>query len=349
MSDSMSCLQFCNGKFTTGRKLLTLGTKEYAKTVYGYSIKNNHQRPKSPLPSRPADISYFNFKKKGQLNTTWLGHASLMINIDGYKILTDPIFEKKVSILGPRRMHGKLPLKTEEIKDIDIVIISHDHHDHLNKNAVKHLLPVTRMFIVPLGLGKWLSSWGVPEDKFIELNWWDEYQFDDHLNITATPSQHASGRGLKDRDSTLWASWVIQSRNFNLFFSGDTGYFKGFKDIGEKLGPFDMTFLECGAYDDMWSKIHMFPEETVQAHIDLKGKLLHPIHWGTFNLSLHSWYDPMQRLTKAAKHHGIPVATPIAGQSIQYGTKNLGSLWWEAVRSQAEQKRFYPNPMLIFE
>ncbi len=333
--------QYYNGKFKGDKPALTMSFQDYIASTWRFIFEKNDQVPSGPLPSRPVDLSYFNTTKKDQLSSTWLGHSSLMINMNGYKILTDPVFENKISMVGPTRFNSHFPLNPEKLTDIDVVIISHDHYDHLNKYSIKLLIPVTKKFVVPLAIGKQLVSWGVPEKKIISLDWWEAFLFDDNLTITATPAQHFSGRGLLDRNKTLWASWVIKSNNFNIFYSGDSGYFNGFKRIGEKLGPFDMTFIECGAYDELWSPVHMFPEETVQAHIDLKGNILHPIHWGTFNLALHPWYEPMQRLIKAANLKNISVATPISGQSILYpregqyrkngkkDAKRLGSSWWE--------------------
>ncbi|MBT7261377.1 MAG: hydrolase [Desulfobacula sp.] len=321
--------QYQNGKFKGDKEAMTMTVKDYIASTWRFLFEKNNQTPKGPLPTRPVDLSYFNTKTKDQLNSTWLGHSSLMINMNGYKILTDPVFEKKVSMVGPTRFNGELPLNPEKLADIDVVIISHDHYDHLNKYSIMLLIPVTKYFVVPLAIGERIAAWGVPENKIITLDWWENFLFDDNLFITATPAQHFSGRGMFDRNETLWASWVIKSKDFNIFYSGDSGYFKGFKKIGEKFGPFDMTFMECGAYDEMWRPVHMFPEETAQAHIDLKGNILHPIHWGTFNLALHPWYEPMQRLMEAADSHGIKVATPMAGQSIIYGRDNLGFSWWK--------------------
>ena len=257
--------QYQNGKFNGDIEALTMTIKDGIFSTWQFLFKKNNQTPKGPLPTQHVELSYFNTTRKDLLNSTWLGHSSLMININGYKILTDPVFTKKVSIVGPARFNGELPLNPKDLTDIDVVIISHDHYDHLNKYSIKLLTPITQRFIVPLAVGKRLAAWGVPENKI----------------------------------------------------------------IGKKFGPFDMTFIECGAYNELWRPVHMFPEETVQAHMDLKGKLLHPIHWGTFNLALHPWYEPMQRLTKAAQSSHIPVATPISGQSIQCGTDDIGSSWWE--------------------
>ncbi len=171
----------------------------------------------------------------------------------------------------------------------------------------------------------------MPRDKIIELDWWEEYKVDENLLIAATPAQHFSGRGLTDRDETLWASWVIRAPHHKIYFSGDSGYFDGFKKIGEKYGPFDMTFLETGAYNEKWHHIHMYPEETVQAHVDLRGRVLHPIHWATFNLSLHSWYDPMERLTKAADSLEVVTSTPVVGETTIYDGYIPQKKWWEEV------------------
>jgi L-ascorbate metabolism protein UlaG (beta-lactamase superfamily) len=252
-----------------------------------------------------------------------------MINIDGYKILADPVFEKRISVFGPTRFNGDVPLDIQQIPQIDAVLISHDHYDHLNKFTVQFLTEKSDKFIVPLHVGALLIDWGVPQDKIVELDWWQEYRLDQNLMVAATPAQHFSGRGITDRNKTLWASWVIQTPFHNLFFSGDSGYFGGFKQIGEKYGPFDMTFIECGAYGEGWPKVHMFPEQTVQAHLDLKGNVLHPIHWGTFNLALHPWYEPMVRLTAAANLKNVKIATPIVGETTVYDMRIPVARWWE--------------------
>lgn len=335
--------QFHNKQFSSGTKALTMTAKDYISSTWQFIFNKNNQTPKDPLPMQKADLSYFNTPKKDTLSSTWLGHSSVMIRIGQYKIITDPVFEQKVSVIGPKRFNKGFPLTPEQLTDIDVIIISHDHYDHLNKETIQRLSGVTKTFIVPLAVGQRLVSWGIPEEKIIELDWWENYMFDNGLTITATPAQHFSGRGINDRNKTLWASWVIQTPEYKLFFSGDSGYFNGFKEIGDKLGPFDITYMECGAYNKLWQGVHMFPEETVQAHIDLKGKILHPIHWGTFNLSVHPWYEPMQRLKIAAKANHIQTATPMAGQTIIYNSAPYGSDWWQAAlnhknRSQTQQE-----------
>ncbi len=322
--------QYRDGKFTSGKEALTMTPKDWVTSSWRFLFEKNRQTPDGPIPAQPVDLTLFNQKSDTGLNSTWIGHSSLLINISGYRILTDPVFETKVSIVGPTRYNGDAPLDPDELPDIDVVIISHDHYDHLNKASILKLVEKTRLFITPLAVGARLFDWGVPKEKILEMDWWETHNFDGTLTITATPAQHFSGRGMLDRNKTLWASWVIHTPEFNIFFSGDSGYFDGFKAIGERFGPFDMTFMECGAYDKLWHGVHMFPEETVKAHLDLKGNLLHPIHWGTFNLALHPWHDPMNRVEKAAQKHNITLVTPIAGQTIEYDSGTYGDAWWHA-------------------
>jgi L-ascorbate metabolism protein UlaG (beta-lactamase superfamily) len=187
----------------------------------------------------------------------------------------------------------------------------------------------TGLFIVPLAVGADLEDAGVAREKIIELDWWDEYQVTERLMVAATPAQHFSGRGVADRNETLWASFVVKGPHHIIYYSGDSGYFDGFKMIGEKYGPFDIAIVESGAYDERWHHIHMFPEEAVQASIDLQSEILHPIHWATFNLALHSWYDPMQRLTTAADSLGIVAATPVVGETTVFGEYIPTDRWWE--------------------
>ncbi len=318
-----------DGKFDSNGSEPEMSFKSFISMAGEYFFKRNSRTPDTSLPVRQADMSFFNREGHGQLNATWLGHSSLMINIDGFRIVTDPVLEKRVSILGPSRYNGEVPVDVDDIPDIDVVIISHDHYDHLNKYSIQKLHGRTSRFIVPLNVGKRLIAWGVPEEKVVELSWWQEYKINSELLIAATPAQHFSGRGIGDRNETLWASWVIGTKWHTVFFSGDSGYFGGFRQIGEKYGPFDMTFIECGAYGESWPGVHMFPEQTVQAHLDLNGGILHPIHWGTFNLAFHPWFEPMERLTAAAWEEGVTVATPVVGGSTVFGDTPRSERWWE--------------------
>ena len=321
--------QYKDGKFVNQVEWKQPSAGEFIGSAWKFLFTGDQRTPNDRLPRQQVDLSKFNSEGKNQLNATWLGHSSLLINIDGYKIITDPVFEKKVSFFGPTRFNGEVPLDVELLPEIDLVLISHNHYDHLNKYSIQLLNGRTKRFIVPLAVGPQLEEWGVPRAKITELDWWDEIFIDKNFMIAAAPTQHFSGRGLTDRDETLWASFVVKTQNHKIYFTGDSGYFDGFKKIGEKYGPFDMTFIECGAYNEKWHHIHMYPEETVQAHLDLKGKILHPIHWGTFNLSLHSWYEPMERLSKAAELAGVKTATPIVGETTVNDSNIPTEKWWE--------------------
>jgi L-ascorbate metabolism protein UlaG (beta-lactamase superfamily) len=328
-SQTIDSPAYTKGKFENMENTLVMSFADFFSTTWEFLFTSNNRTPNSALPVKPVDLSHFSNQDGSQLNVTWLGHSSLMINIDGYKILTDPVFEKRVSILGPSRFNGDVPLDIHQVPNVDVVIISHDHYDHLNRYSVQKLIDKANRFIVPLAVGEYLVDWGVPRQKIIGLDWWQEHRIDKDLEVAATPAQHFSGRGIFDRNKTLWASWVIKTPFHIIFFSGDSGYFDGFKQIGEKYGPFDMTFIECGAYGEGWPKVHMFPEQTVQAHLDLKGNVLHPIHWGTFNLALHPWYEPMVRLTAAADLENIETATPVVGETTIYGMRQTAKRWWE--------------------
>lgn len=321
--------QFREGKFLNPGENIDLAFGSMLGTMWEFATRDNDRKPKVELPRQPVDLAAHEIRDQDQLVVSWLGHSSLLINIDGVLLLTDPVLEKRISLFGPTRFNGEPPVAVEELPPIDLVLISHDHYDHLNKFTIKSIHGKVGQFVAPLGVGQLLAKWGVPEEKIVELDWWETAEIEGLPTIVSTPAQHFSGRGLFDRNKSLWTSYVVLSENHKIFFGGDSGYFGGFKRIGDKYGPFDMTFLECGAYNDKWAAIHMRPEETAQAHLDLRGRVLHPIHWGTFNLSLHPWYEPMRRLTRAAKSHEIALATPVVGGTTIYAESVPDSQWWE--------------------
>lgn len=305
-----------------------MSLQDHVKMYWQFFFEKGNKYPNEPLPQQEVALEQFLGGEGTDLKTAWLGHSCLLINISGYTVLTDPVFTDKVSPIGPTRFNTQLPLKPSDLESVDVVIISHDHYDHLNKDSIQQLSRKTGVFIVPVGVGNRLQGWGVSESKIVELNWWDEYQYKDHLTIAATPAQHFSGRGLFDRNKTLWASWVIHTSERRVFFSGDTGYFQGFKEIGLKYGPFDVAFMECGAYNERWANVHMLPEQTVQAFLDLGGAILQPLHWATFNLALHPWYEPVERLTSEAWKKNVFVSIPEIGQVINYSKGVVTHQWW---------------------
>jgi len=262
---------------------------------------------------------------------TWFGHSAFYLEIEGKKILFDPMFNLRpspVPWVGTKRYTGNLLDMLDDFPQLDAVMISHDHYDHLDDQSIQRLKDKASRFIVPLGVRKHLIKWGVAADKISEHDWWEEIQFND-LTLACTPARHFSGRGLHDRNTTLWCSWVILGQECKVFYSGDSGYGPHFKDIGKRYGPFNVTLMECGQYDERWSAIHMKPEETVQAHLDVKGDLLLPVHWGGFTLAYHAWTDPVERAMEAALKNEVRMLTPKIGETVLVDSKDFPSnLWW---------------------
>ncbi|MFM0736301.1 MBL fold metallo-hydrolase [Paraburkholderia xenovorans] len=266
-----------------------------------------------------------------------LGHSTMLLKLRGQFWLTDPVFAERASPfkrLGPKRFHAP-PIALDDLPPLRGVILSHDHYDHLDRETVLALAATTGVFLTPLGVGDRLIEWGVEASKVRQFDWWQSVEIDG-LAFTATPAQHFSGRSLFDGNSTLWASWVIVDDALRVFFSGDTGYFDGFRTIGERLGPFDVTLLETGAYDAMWPYVHMQPDETVQAHVDLRGRWLVPVHNGTFDLAMHRWQEPYERVSGLALARGIPLATPRMGERLNLDAPHRGERWWREVVENAE-------------
>jgi len=301
---------------------MTEAAKEY--------FKGGQERvPKTPPPVVKVGRKIFK-DKNDAMQVTWLGHSSVLIQIDGKSFLTDPMFGRRASpipLLGPKRFNAELSLPPKDIPALDAILISHDHYDHLDYGTIKKLHPKTGCFLVPLGVGGHLRRWGVRKDKIVELDWQQEIDFGG-VTLAAVPSRHFSGRSIRDRNRTLWCSWVILGENHKIYFGGDSGYGPHFKQIGEKYGPFDLTLLENGAYSRYWPFVHMMPEQTAQAHLDLKGKVLLPIHWAQFNLSLHPWTDPIERLLKKAEQESILVTTPGIGESFTLKSQTPRTKWW---------------------
>lgn len=300
-------------------------------------IKGNPQsRPDWPIPVQTLDRANRSDNRLAQI--TWFGHSAVLLELDGKIILLDPMLEKypsPVPIIGGKRYSQSLPMDLATLPQIDVVLLSHNHYDHLSCDSILRIKDRVRKFIVPQGLSGHLIEWGVDPQLIHELNWWDVYQVAG-LELACTPARHFSGRSLFDRDATLWCSWVIGSCDKQVYFSGDSGYGPHFAEIGAKYGPFDLTLLECGQYDQRWAKIHMMPEETVQAHLDLSGKLLIPIHWSAFTLALHSWMEPVERVTAEGKKRGIQIATPKIGETVTIGAANFPQdKWWRERNGQS--------------
>lgn len=269
-----------------------------------------------------------------------LGHSTMLLKLRGEFWLTDPVFAERASPfrhVGPKRFHAP-PIALADLPPLRGVVLSHDHYDHLDRETVLALAATTGVFLTPLGVGDRLIEWGIDASKVRQFDWWQGVEIDG-LSFTATPAQHFSGRSLFDGNSTLWASWVIVDDDLRVFFSGDTGYFDGFKTIGERLGPFNVTLIETGAYDAQWPYVHMQPDETVQAHTDLRGHWLVPVHNGTFDLAMHRWQEPFERVTGLTIARGIPLATPRMGERLDLAAPHRGERWWREVAETAEESR----------
>ncbi|MDB5261325.1 MAG: rane protein [Adhaeribacter sp.] len=254
---------------------MDLGFSGYLKVIAKTFNKDKNQVPDWPIPVQAINPQQLTASSDSLTTITWFGHSAFLIQIDGKRLLIDPMLgnvPSPISFVGTQRFSKTLPIAISDLPAIDAVLISHDHYDHLDYGSIRELKDKTSHFYVPLGIGAHLEVWGVPAAKITELQWWQEAELQG-LKLISTPARHFSGRGLTDRMKTLWTSWVIQGKADSIFFSGDSGYFPGFKEIGDKYGPFDITLLECGQYNELWSNIHMMPEETVQAHLDLKGKV----------------------------------------------------------------------------
>ena len=293
--------------------------------------------PAKPVPIQPLSWERWRALSDAQVHVVRLGHSSLLLKLHGQQWLVDPVFSERVSPvswIGPKRFHP-VPIDVDTMPEMDGVVLSHDHYDHLDAPTLKRIYPKVKQFVTTLGVGARLRDLGVPAEKITELDWQQSHRVGE-LTLTAQPAQHFSGRTLFDRNKTLWASWVIQSKQGSdvrkIYFSADSGYFAGFKKIGQQHGPFDLTLIECGAWDANWSGIHMTPEEGVQAHLDLQGKVMATVHNSTFDLALHRWRDPLDRSLAAAQANGVTLASPMIGEVMTLGGAVPQNRWWMALQ-----------------
>jgi len=320
--------QYADGRFVNPTPRPQLGLWKQLKLYWAFFF----EKPANTVPDRAIPVA--TLTREALLaapdNSVFrLGHSSLLMKLHGKFWLTDPVFSERASPVqwfGPARFHAP-PISVNELPPIEAVILSHNHYDHLDRSSILQLAPKTQQILTPLGVGDLLIDWGIPAAQVQQLDWWESTEIDG-IRFVATPAQHFSGRGLTDGNKTLWASWVILTEQLRLFFSGDTGYFDGFKTIGVSYGPFDVAFLETGAYDRKWAYVHMQPEETLQAFKDLKGKWLFPIHNGTFDLAMHPWFDPFEQISRLADDHLVRLATPLMGEVVSLVEPHGGITWW---------------------
>jgi L-ascorbate metabolism protein UlaG (beta-lactamase superfamily) len=283
-------------------------------------------RPATPIPlASPPGCD----TRPKPLEVCWFGHSTVLIEVDGYRVLTDPVWGERCSpsdVIGPQRMHPP-PGLLEALPAVDAIVISHDHYDHLDIDTVLALAHSQwAPFVVPLGVGAHLRAWGIPEQRIVELDWNEQARVDE-LTLVCTPARHFSGRFVS-RNTTLWASWAILGPAHRAYFAGDTGYTRSFADVGAEHGPFDVTLMPVGAYNKAWPDIHMNPEQAVQAHRDVNGRLLVPIHWCTFRLAPHPWAEPIERVLAAAETSDVKVVVPKPGERVEPGAPTEFDRWW---------------------
>ena len=302
------------------------GPGSFLKITWKILNKPSDTRPPKPLPTLKTDLKNL---PDGNPVLVWFGHSSYLLKIDGKHVLVDPVFSGYASPFktkSAKNFEGTNVYGVDDMPQIDILLISHDHYDHMDYSTIQKLNHKTKHIITSLGVGSHLDYWGINRNKITELDWDGSSEIDGFKFISA-PARHFSGRGFK-REKTLWASFILKSKNHSIYIGADSGYDTHFKQIGEQHGPFDLAILESGQYNEMWKSIHMMPEETVQASIDLNSKVLLPVHWGKFSISLHPWNEPIERVMKKAEELNVKVTTPMIGESIIIGEKYPARKWW---------------------
>jgi L-ascorbate metabolism protein UlaG (beta-lactamase superfamily) len=323
--------QFRDGRFhnETGA---TVALKGSSLPVIGEFFFGGRARvPRSPLPVTSPLEGWAQPVGRSGLRVTWLGHSTTLLEMDGVRVLTDPVFGARaspVSFAGPKRFHPT-PASIDELPELDAILLSHDHYDHLCIESLRLLARRGTTIVTSLGVGARLERLGFEAARIVELDWWEERSMlAGKLSFTATPAQHFSGRSLGDRNATLWSSWVVRTDRHRVFFSGDTGLAEAFRDVGRRLGPFDLTLLEIGAFHPAWGDIHLGPENALTAFEWLGGGALLPVHWGTFDLALHAWDEPAETLLALAEARGARVLTPSLGAPCEPAEVEGATPWW---------------------
>ena len=317
-------------------------------TLAEFLCDEGRRVPANPLPSESPREAWSRAPRTG-LRATWLGHSTVLVEIDGYRVLTDPVWGSRASpsrLLGPKRFQP-VPVALRSLPPIDAVIVSHDHYDHLDYPSIVELATLDMPFVTSLGVGAHLEAWGVRPERIVELDWWETYALPNAaLSITAGPSQHFSGRGLRDRNATLWSSMTIRSPRHAVFFSGDTGLTTEYATIRERLGPFDLVMLEVGGFHPSWGHIHLGPENALEAFRLLGGSAFMPVHWGTFALAMHDWDQPAEVLLALGPKQGAPLLMPRLGEPVEPAMPRRLGPWWREVDAGENQRR-PPKPAAL--
>ena len=337
-SEEKSKLQASKNWKGSSFKNLEITTLDFAPSNIPSFIKdqitnNKIRRPEKAIPIDLNDLALFN-KRDKQAKFLWFGHSTILLQLNGFNLLVDPMFGDDVTPIAPIPSKRFSEINTDiidHLPEIDLVLFTHDHYDHLDYESVKKIQSKVNKYFVPLGFSKHLTAWDVPKDQITELDWWDKINFNG-VEINFTPSRHYSGRGLFDRAESLWGGWVFQSNDLNIIISGDGGYGEHFKEIGRRFGSFDWAFMECGQYNFRWHQNHLYPEESVQAAFDLNAKLSFPIHWAGFKLALHPWKEPVERFVKEAKKEKLDHSTPEILKMVKFGAEPIDNNWYEVLK-----------------
>jgi L-ascorbate metabolism protein UlaG (beta-lactamase superfamily) len=297
------------------------------KLLRDFLNKPKSVKPGREIPNVKTDLLRMNTDKTA---VVWFGHSSYMISSKDFHVLVDPVFSgyaSPVKLFG-KTFKGSDNYNPEDFPPIDVLIISHDHYDHLDFRTLVRIDAKVKKIIAPLGVGEHLEYWGINKNKIVEMDWWEAVSINSDIEITATPARHFSGRGIA-RSKTLWSSYVIKIHGHKIFLGGDSGYDRQFKEIGERFGGFDLALLECGQYGDDWPQIHMHPEDTVQAAKDLNAQIVFPVHWAKFVLANHAWNDPIKRLVLASEAARQKFVSPLIGQPYIIGEEHQQVYWWK--------------------
>lgn len=320
-----------NGKFENLEETnMSISLASMPKLLYKQFFENKGRMPETPIPVIPFNKEEF-LKPSDKANFIWYGHSAILMRMNNKTILIDPMLGPDAAPIAPfktaRFSENTLNL-IDEFPEIDLLLLSHDHYDHLDLASIERLRPKVKQYYTALGCGRHLEYWGIDPSLIQEFDWWDTSKFEG-IEITFTPSRHFSGRGLTDRFKSLWGGWAFKTESENIYFSGDGGYGKHFKEVGERLGPFDFGFIECGQYNEQWHQIHMYPEEAIQAAIDAKAGKVMAVHWAGFKLAQHNWQEPIERFEKAASEADIKSVCPAIGEQF-HANAFFAEQWWKS-------------------
>jgi L-ascorbate metabolism protein UlaG (beta-lactamase superfamily) len=301
------------------------------KLLYNQIFDKKGREPEQKLLIHPFDKEAF-LAPSDKAKMVWYGHSVVLMRINGKTLLIDPMLGPNASPIAPfpvkRFSENTLDL-IADFPEIDLLLMTHDHYDHIDLASFEKLKPKVKKYITTLGTARHYEDWGVSGEDIVEMDWWDNIKIEG-LEIHCTPSRHFAGRGGNNRAKSFWGGWVIKSANENIYFSGDGGYGDHFKEVGERLGPFDFGFIECGQYNTLWHQIHMYPEESVQAGNDAQVKNIMPVHWAGFALAMHPWKEPVERFVAEAKKQKQDYITPRIGEMYTVDSANMHE-WWAGI------------------